>query len=129
MSRAVIGIGSNTPDRTERVAAAIGWLGHVFSGGFHSSAYVTRALNGHDPDYLNAVMSVECDRPMDEVNTMLKDYERGCGRTAESKLNGEVPIDLDIVVWGGRIVRPKDFGYRYFLQGYDELVYRGVIQP
>lgn len=129
MSRAVIGIGSNTPDRTERVAAAIGWLGSVFSEGFHSSAYVTRALNGHDPDYLNAVMSVESDRPMDEVNTMLKDYERTSGRTAVSKLHGEVPIDLDIVVWDGRIVRPKDFGYRYFLQGYDELVHRGVIQP
>lgn len=129
MSRAVIGIGSNTPDRTERVAAAIGWLGSVFSEGFHSSAYVTRALNGHDPDYLNAVMSVESDRPMDEVNAMLKDYERTSGRTAVSKLHGEVPIDLDIVVWDGRIVRPKDFGYRYFLQGYDELVHRGVIQP
>lgn len=129
MSRAVIGIGSNTPDRTERVAAAIGWLGSVFSEGFHSSAYVTRALNGHDPAYLNAVMSVECDRPMDEVNAMLKDYEQTSGRTAVSKLHGEVPIDLDIVVWDGRIVRPKDFGYRYFLQGYDELVHRGVIQP
>lgn len=129
MSRAVIGIGSNTPDRTERVAAAIGWLGSVFSEGFHSSAYVTRALNGNDPDYLNAVMSVETDRPMDEVNAMLKDYERTSGRTAVSKLHGEVPIDLDIVVWDGRIVRPKDFGYRYFLQGYDELVHRGVIQP
>lgn len=129
MSRAVIGIGSNTPDRTERVAAAIGWLGSVFSEGFHSSAYMTRALNGHDPDYLNAVMSVECDRTMDEVNAMLKDYEQTSGRTAVSKLHGEVPIDLDIVVWDGRIVRPKDFGYRYFLQGYDELVHRGVIQP
>lgn len=129
MSCAVIGIGSNTPDRMERVAAAIRWLGRVFSDGFHSSAYMTRAINGHDPDYLNAVMSVECDGTMDEVNIMLKDYERACGRTAESKLHGEVPIDLDIVVWDGRIVRPKDFGYRYFLQGYDELVHRGVIQP
>ena len=129
MSCAVIGRGSNTPDRMERVAAAIRWLGRVFSDGFHSSAYMTRAINGHDPDYLNAVMSVECDGTMDEVNIMLKDYERACGRTAESKLHGEVPIDLDIVVWDGRIVRPKDFGYRYFLQGYDELVHRGVIQP
>lgn len=129
MSCAVIGIGSNTPDRMERVAAAIRWLGRVFSDGFHSSVYMTRAINGHDPDYLNAVMSVECDGTMDEVNIMLKDYERACGRTAESKLHGEVPIDLDIVVWDGRIVRPKDFGYRYFLQGYDELVHRGVIQP
>lgn len=129
MSRAVIGIGSNTPDRTERVAAAIKWLGSAFSDGFHSSAYVTCALNGHDSDYLNAVMSVECERPMDEVNAMLKNYERACGRTVESKLRGEVPIDLDIVVWDRRIVRPKDFGYRYFLQGYDELVHRGAIQP
>ena len=129
MSCAVIGIGSNTPDRMERGAAAIRWLGRVFSDGFHSSAYMTRAITGHDPDYLNAVMSVECDGTMDEVNIMLKDYERACGRTAESKLHGEVPIDLDIVVWDGRIVRPKDFGYRYFLQGYDELVHRGVIQP
>lgn len=122
MTGMILGIGSNSGDRESMIAAAVKRIDETFGNVVSSSVYETPALNGRDAPYLNAVVYAMTDMDMDSVNDVLKKYERECGRTPDSKIKGEVPVDMDIVVWDGEVVRKKDFDCNYFRKGYDELL-------
>ena len=109
MNKLVISIGSNSKDREWQVENCIKWLKSKLSGVSHSEIYNSAASNGKDPDYLNVVMKAKCRENFDEINKKLKDYESVCGRTPLSKQTGEIPMDLDIIIWNGEIVRERDF--------------------
>lgn len=57
----------------------------------------------------------------DEINGTLKKYEAICGRTPLSKAIGDIPMDLDIVMWNDEIIRDKDFRQEYFQTGWKQL--------
>ena len=101
MNKLVISIGSNSKDREWQVENCIKWLKSKLSGVSHSEIYNSAASNGKDPDYLNVVMKAKCSENFDEINKKLKDYESVCGRTPLSKQTGEIPMDLDIIIWKG----------------------------
>ncbi len=128
MNRFVLGVGSNSSDRDWQIENAIKWIKEKFSNVKLSSIYETRASNGKDADYINLVMRVDTHKSIEETTEMLKKYEAICGRTPASKLEGVIPIDLDIVVWNTEIVRPKEFDYPYFSRGYHELLACGDIK-
>ena len=121
MNVVVIGVGSNSPDKHSRMASSMEWLREHFREVRMSEIYSTKALNGVDADYLNAVVGIETSLDIIRLNDMLKRYEASCGRTPESKSEGIVPMDLDIVVWNGEIVRPNDYHRPYFRIGYLQL--------
>ncbi|WP_295729403.1 2-amino-4-hydroxy-6-hydroxymethyldihydropteridine diphosphokinase [uncultured Muribaculum sp.] len=116
----VVGIGSNSPDRAARVDAALAWLARTFSPALFSPVYSTPEWSGRYPAYLNAValLGVASYVGFDDVNASLKLYERRCGRVPSDKLNGIVPVDLDIVVWRGEVCREAEFTRPYFAEGY-----------
>lgn len=118
---AVLGLGSNSVDSERQMRQCIQWLTASFRSVMASTVYSTPALNGVDADYLNAVAVVVCDVDCQEFNARLKRYEQSCGRTSESKKHGMVPIDVDIVLFDGRVLRPADYGRYYFARGWDEL--------
>ena len=39
----------------------------------------------------------------------------------ELRANGIEPIDLDIVVWNGEVVRPADYAQQYFQKGWHQI--------
>ena len=121
MNKLVISIGSNSKDREWQVENCIKWLKSKLSGVSHSEIYNSAASNGKDPDYLNVVMKAKCRENFDEINKKLKDYESVCGRTQLSKQTGEIPMDLDIIIWNGEIVRERDFNQEYFQTGWQQL--------
>lgn len=121
MNKLVISIGSNSKDREWQVENCIKWLKSKLSGVSHSEIYNSAASNGKDPDYLNVVMKAKCRENFDEINKKLKDYESVCGRTPSSKQTGEIPMDLDIIIWNGEIVRERDFNQEYFQTGWQQL--------
>ena len=121
MNTIVISIGSNSRDRQWQVEHAIEWLNKHLSGTKTSSIYNSEADNHRDPDYLNAVMTGECKRDFETISQKVKEYETVCGRTPASKLEGNVPMDLDIMMWNGEVVRPVDFAKAYFQQGWNEI--------
>lgn len=121
MNNIVISIGSNAPGRNRLVEECIGFLKEKFPDARFSRVYNTAAANGRDADYLNAVMESTCRDDFDTVKTSLKLYEASQGRTPKSKASGVVPIDLDIVVWNGEVVRQRDFGQQYFQIGWKQL--------
>lgn len=127
MNRVVISIGSNSEDCQTQMELAIKCLKSAFSNVTASSAYETPALNGKDAPYLNAVAVGETEMTFEEATAFLKQWEKSCGRTPESKLKGVIPIDLDIVVWNNKIMREKDYSYSFFTQGYNQLIALGAI--
>ena len=58
---------------------------------------------------------------LDEAVKTLKELERNQGRTPELKIQGIVPIDIDVVIWNDEIVRMRDYEQDYFSQGYRQL--------
>ena len=117
----VLSIGSNSADREDQMTNCIAWLRGIAILSKLSSVYNSPASNGKDPDYLNAVAEITTALTHPELTKLLKDYERQCGRTPQSKSLGSIPIDIDIVMWNGEVLRPKDFAQYYFAKGWNEI--------
>lgn len=118
-----IGLGSNTPDRETRVRDAIAHISTVLISPEVSSLYETPAISGDGTTYTNAVIHGLTNLSSDQLVTFLKDWESLQERTPDA-----VTIDLDLVIYDGRILRPVDFDRHYFNRGYCELLARGAFQ-
>lgn len=121
MNTLVISVGSNSRDREWQMKHGIEWLKHTLSNTQVSTTYNSVAINNRDADYLNAVMIGKTKKSLDDITTLLKQYETVCGRTPASKLEGCIPIDIDIVMWNGDVMRQRDFAQQYFQRGWQEL--------
>lgn len=117
----VLSIGSNSADREAQMTNCIAWLRDNATLTKLSSVYNSPASNGKDPDYLNAVAEIATTLTHSKLTKLLKDYERQCGRTPQSKALGSIPIDIDIVMWNGEVLRQKDFAQYYFAKGWNEI--------
>lgn len=115
----VLSIGSNLS--SDNVAEAILWLRGRLSKMEVSRIYETPAVKGGMRSYSNAVVSGETYIELEDFNALLKKYEENCGRTPETRLRGDVVIDIDIVVCDGEILRPWDFRQNFFRIGYASL--------
>jgi len=124
----VIGLASNTEDRNDRIEFATEVLRKIFSDVKVSHVYESPAKNGDGSIYCNAVLSGMTVLSEEAVVSKLKSIERDAGRSPDSKLNGNVPLDLDLVIWNGRIIRPLDFDQYYFNVGYRSLLAEGAFQ-
>ncbi|MCM1483893.1 MAG: 2-amino-4-hydroxy-6-hydroxymethyldihydropteridine diphosphokinase [Muribaculaceae bacterium] len=123
MQKVYISVGSNMgADARINVSDAISFLKARLADMRSSSIYSTPPLNGLGPDYSNAVVCGYTDMDADTLIAGLKDYERMHGRTAELKALGMVPIDLDLVIYGGLTLRERDASAYFFTRGYDELI-------
>lgn len=114
-------IGSNCGDRKGNVATALVWLSGRLSDFRHSSIYATPDCHGGQREYLNAVCSGYTALIPSEIETLCKEYEKSCGRNAAARAAGDVPIDVDLVVYDGEVLRRKDHGSEFFRKGYMEI--------
>lgn len=123
-----IGLGSNTSDREYQITQATEFICGILHDCSVSSVYESPAFNGKDDPYLNEVIHGMSPIGYDELIRQLKDWEALHGRTQVKTLEGQIPIDLDLVIWDSRILRPKDFERHYFNRGYRELLASGSYQ-
>lgn len=121
LNTCVIGLGSNSHDRETQLDLAISNLLCNLQECKVSAIYETPDIRGKADNYLNAVVSGITEDDYDSINNLLKDWENICGRNKDDSAKGVVTIDLDLVVWNGEIVRPKDFEREYFSKGYNEI--------
>lgn len=115
MNRAVIGVGSNVePERHVPAARRHIAQRHVVLA---ASPFVrTRPVGRVDqPDFTNGALLVETALDRERLRGDLKIIEALLGRQRGEDRYGPRTIDLDIVVWNGRIVDP-DFYTRGFLR-------------
>lgn len=108
----VIGLGGNVGDaaaivgRFDRARAALAELGAVRSARLYRSA----PLGPDQPWFLNTAVRVGlADAQPGELIATLLEIERLLGRRRETEARwGPRPIDLDVLVWGARIVRTPE---------------------
>lgn len=118
-----ISVGSNTPDKDERMREALRTLTGLFPDLISSDIYSTPCYRGEGEDYLNAVACFTTAKDLAEIESICKDMEDKAGRT---KINCNiVSLDLDIVVFDGKVLRLRDFDRKYFIKGYFQLTNPG----
>ncbi|HIY48754.1 MAG TPA: 2-amino-4-hydroxy-6-hydroxymethyldihydropteridine diphosphokinase [Candidatus Barnesiella excrementavium] len=122
MNRALISLASNSPDKQGQMERAFAELQAMGIIAETSSIYETAPCgNPRHPNYLNAVARIDTTDEYQALHDTLKALERAHGRTPQSKLSGEIPLDLDIVVWNGETLRPQDYDREYFQIGLKEI--------
>lgn len=113
----ILCLGSNAPDGAEKINAAVSIL--QTKG---CSVIAASPIYPSSHGYLNQVVSIDPHIYDQHVLTALTKWaERRLGRLPSMKAAGQVPIDIDIVIFRGRTVRPADFSAPYFQQGYHTL--------
>lgn len=122
MNTALISLASNSPDKREQMEQAFAELRAMGIVARSSSIYETAPYgNPRHPNYLNAVACIRTAAEYPVLYDTLKEMERAHGRTPQSKLSGEIPLDIDIVVWNGETLRPQDYERDYFKTGLHEI--------
>ena len=115
MNRAVIGVGSNIDPHKyiekarERIRKA-----HTVVG---ESRFVETSPVGflEQPDFINGAIRIETKMAYEELKEWLREVEEGLGRVRGENKYGPRTMDLDIVVWNGKVV-DKDVYKRDFLR-------------
>lgn len=109
MNSVVISLGSNTCDSRQLISRAI-----------HELLPELIALTEPYSDstgYLNVVARLLTPITYDALRARFKIMERQAGRKPGSKGEGGVPLDIDIVIFEGEVMRSKDVNQAYFKHG------------
>lgn len=114
----VLSIGSNCGDRYANVKAGIEWLAHIISNFKVSPIYATPDCLGSQKEYINAVAKGSSPLSTENLENLCKQYEASCGRDAYARTCNNVPIDIDLVIYGSKILRQRDFSREFFQIGY-----------
>lgn len=122
---AYIGIGSNNADGQREIQLAGEFLAESLGKVEMSDVYTTPAISGDGSIYFNAVVCVVTDLDAEELNVRLKHWELCRGRDDAARVARRVPIDLDIVIFDGIVLRQRDFSQTYFQIGYQLLQSKG----
>ncbi|MDE6384423.1 MAG: 2-amino-4-hydroxy-6-hydroxymethyldihydropteridine diphosphokinase [Paramuribaculum sp.] len=119
MHEAIVCVASNTDEwevLIEAFKARV--VGEVDATATFSPIYSTLSITDGITPYNNMVGRILCSMGFEELNGLMKQWEGEAGRIPRSK---SVPLDIDIVIFDGRVVRPRDYSQEYFLSGYRAL--------
>lgn len=117
----ILCIGSNCGNREVNIAKALLWLSEILLDFRHSHIYASPDTTGGQREYLNAVCLGKTFLTAEALDRLCKEYEKSNGRDARARALGDVPVDIDVVEYGHRILRARDYGSEYFRKGYEEL--------
>lgn len=74
----------------------------------------SKAVNWSKPCiFTNQVGYFESDKEFDYIKQLTKQIERDLGRNAEQRALGNMPMDIDIVIWNDAILKPDDLKQTY----------------
>ena len=122
MTVVAISLGSNCGNRELSISLAADWLCGILQDYRKSHTYETPcALNSQNRHYLNCVIIGKTELSISSLDRKLKEYEETHGRDSACRESGEVPVDIDIVIFDGEIIKKWDYRQRFFQIGYKEL--------
>lgn len=116
-------IGSNEDTGKDKVLNAIGRLTGSIDIDSISDIYKTPEIHGNGATYHNAVIRTKTDIDRVRLDKLFKDMEREFGRDELARREARVPIDIDIVIYKGVVLRPKDYNQSFFQIGYKSILY------
>lgn len=102
--------GVNVPLAVERLSA-------MMSDAVSSGIYATPPEGNSHGEYTNAVMTGVTDMDYESFVASVKRLELEFGRDDACRVRGDVPLDVDVVIWDGVIMRPRDYSSSYFKKG------------
>jgi len=112
---AIIGIGSNI-NAEDNISSMLKILAGAVKLLDVSSFVRTKPIgNIRQPDFTNGAVKIETSMEQSEMRKLLKEIEDDLGRDRSAPKYGPRTIDLDIVVWNGKIV-DNDYYKRNFLR-------------
>ena len=114
-----LSVGSNRS--YEDVEKALVWLQSKIFNFKTSRLYKTPSIHHNESSYVNAVVKGSIDTSLEDFNNLLKEYELKSGRDDTARKSGLVPIDIDIVIGNGKILRVRDYKQEFFKIGFLEL--------
>ncbi len=117
----VICIGSNCGDRYQNVDKGINWINSILSTFRTSTIYATPDCKGGPRKYMNAVAIGKTDITLQQLEIMCKNFEKELGRDEKAREAGDVPIDIDVVVYDDKILRETDYIREFFKIGFYQL--------
>ena len=111
-SEAIILLGSNTNRNLLTEASAL--LTRDFEIKACSGIAETGAVGSHylSPFYNQAIL-LHSLHNRDEAVRIFKETEKKLGRTPQSKDQGIVPMDIDLIVWNGEVCHGDNFRYDF----------------
>lgn len=119
--KVILCIGSNVVDRCSRVREAALYLSGILENVEFTHPYETPERDGADILYYNSVVAGYYKGDFNSLSNILKEYELMHGRDDDARNRGDVPIDIDIVIWDGEILRPNDYQSAFFQKGFKSI--------
>lgn len=108
MQEVYIALGSNLGNRKENIQQAIEYLKNIPGIIIDkiSSLIETKPFKAKGPDYLNGVIKIKTLMTPEELLGITQDIEKKLGRKPSYR-NAPRPIDLDIILFGDKIINTK----------------------
>jgi len=118
----VIGVGSNIdPGKNIKIAEQNICANHKLIK--RSSFLETEPIGYKEQDnFLNGALLIETEMGLSELKSWLKDLEKQLGRTKTENRYGPRTIDLDIIVWNGKVVDKEVYDREFLLDSVRELL-------
>lgn len=114
-------IGSNF-NRKENIRLARQRLTELFPSIRFAKEMETKPLFFSNPDFfINQVASFLTENEEDKVTGRLKAIELEVGRRPEDKAAEIVRLDIDLLMYDDKVIKPKDLKRDYIQKGLDEL--------
>lgn len=124
MHTCVIGIGSNH-NRKENLLLARRKLTDLFPSIRFTSEQETQPLCFQNPDlFSNQVAMFLSEAEEEQVKRTLKAIEHMAGRHPEDKKKEKICLDLDLLSFDGRVLKPEDLKREFVMKGLEELKQR-----
>lgn len=122
MAKALISLGANTPDKKKRLDDAIVAIAQIAGIKAQTPIYETPAEGSTATlPYANALILIETEAEYDELRATFKQWEAQAGRTPESKAQGIIPLDVDIITWNDMVIKERDMEFNYMKKGLELL--------
>ena len=110
-------LGSNSESRYHLKNAEIA-LNKSLPGIYWGEIIETKAEgeNAGLTPYLNRLALLHTSLEINDLKQLFKQVEKENGRMEESKKNGIVPLDIDLLAYDNQILKPKDLEKEYMKQ-------------
>lgn len=118
MSKALLSLGANTPNKHTMLTDTIDRIKELVEVTELTPVYETPAEGSITaPPYANALLTIYTDIDYTTLHDTFKEWERAAGRTPQMKLQGIVPLDIDIISWNDTLLKERDMEFAYMQRG------------
>ena len=113
LNKVILCLGSNR-DKEKNIELADQLLRDHFASIHFSEAVYTESVNMQNPSvFLNQVAIAFTPDCPEKIIDAFKQIERLLGRTPDDKLKESIPIDIDLLQWNDRLLKPLDLQRSY----------------